>query len=155
MSDKPAYWSDKPAYCTKCGARLAPGGRFCSTCGALAAYPASSGGMLPPAPPPPAPWGRPYYAPPPEQDSGMSAVFPYKNGRALAAYYLGCFSFIIPLLALPAIVFGVLGYRRYRAEPRVKGAAHAVIGIVAALLACLLWAALFFSWNDVAATWLP
>jgi len=79
-----------------------------------------------------------YYAPP-EQDGPLSTIFPYKNGRALWAYYLGCFSFIFPPLAIAAIICGILGISSYNNEPRLKGIGHAWIGIVSAVIACVLW----------------
>jgi hypothetical protein len=142
-------------YCTGCGAQVPPDAAFCPRCGI-----ALHGATLPPPPPaapppgyaaPPPPYyaGPPHYPPPgyaqPPADSGLSSVFPYKNGKALAAYYLGCFSFIIPLLAIPAVIYGILGWNAYRDEPRLKGAAHAWIGIAAATLAVLLWAMMVYS----------
>jgi Na+/proline symporter len=97
----------------------------------------------------------PGYYPPPQQrfeadDGGpITAVFPYKNGKALSAYYLGCFSFIIPVLAIPAVIFGILGYRAYQQEPRLRGAAHAVIGMLAGLIAVLLWLLMVYSWSTL------
>ena len=72
-------------------------------------------------------------------------MFPYKNGRALTAYYLGCFSFVFPPLAIGAIIFGIQGINAYRDEPRLKGIAHAWIGIAAGIAACLLWALLIYN----------
>jgi len=62
----------------------------------------------------------------------VSTVIPYKNPMALTAYYLGIFSlipFLGGVLALPAVVLGVLGLRRRAANPAAKGAIHAWIGI--------------------------
>lgn len=62
----------------------------------------------------------------------VSTVIPYKNPMALTAYYLGIFSlipFLGGILALPAVVLGVLGLRRRAANASAKGAIHAWIGI--------------------------
>jgi hypothetical protein len=60
-------------------------------------------------------------------------LIPYKNGRALAAYYCGVFSLIpcVGLILGPiAFIFGILGLRAARANPRVRGTGHAIAGIV-------------------------
>jgi predicted Zn finger-like uncharacterized protein len=66
-------------------------------------------------------------------DGGVSTLIPYRNGRALAAYYCGVFSFIpcIGLILGPiALVLGILGLRFARAHPSAKGTGHAIAGIV-------------------------
>jgi hypothetical protein len=69
-------------------------------------------------------------------------VIPYKNPAALAAYYLGIFSFL-PLiglfLALPAFVFGVMGLRARNRNPAIKGSVHAWLGILLGGLFSLVW----------------
>ena len=66
-------------------------------------------------------------------DDGVSTIIPYKNGMALAAYYVGVFS-LIPCLALIlgplGIIFGIVGLRRVNANPEVKGTGHAIAGLV-------------------------
>jgi hypothetical protein len=65
-------------------------------------------------------------------DSG-GTIIPYRNGMALAGYYLGVFS-LIPalgaLLGVLAIIFGIVGLRRVGRNPEVKGTGHAVTAIV-------------------------
>jgi len=59
-------------------------------------------------------------------------IIPYRNGYALAAYYVGCFScipFLFPFGAL-AIYLGLRGLELAREEPEVKGKIHAWLGIV-------------------------
>jgi len=74
--------------------------------------------------------------PPPVIEHGDSTggIIPYKNPHALTAYYLGVFS-IIPLLGLflgaAALVLGIIGLRKRRERPIIRGAAHAWIGIIA------------------------
>lgn len=71
-------------------------------------------------------------------------LIPYKNPHALIAYYLGLFS-LFPvvgfLLAAPALVLGVMGLRRRKRHPEIKGAAHAWIGIVMGAIFTLVWGA--------------
>lgn len=78
-----------------------------------------------------------------EGDS-TGGLIPYKNGPALAAYYLGIFS-MVPcllgagvLLGVPAIVCGVMGLKKRKQNPIVKGSAHAWIGIVLGSLTSLV-----------------
>jgi hypothetical protein len=80
------------------------------------------------------------FAPAPSETEGDSTggVIPYKNAPALIAYYCGIFSIAacipIPFLLLPlpiaALVLGIKGLRKARAEPHVKGTVHAWIGII-------------------------
>jgi hypothetical protein len=73
-------------------------------------------------------------------DDTISTLIPYKNGRALAAYYFGVFS-LIPCLGLllgpVAFVLGILGLRYVRANPTAKGTGHAIAGIVLGSLTTL------------------
>jgi hypothetical protein len=66
-------------------------------------------------------------------DGGLSTLIPYKNGRALAAYYIGVFS-LIPIAGLIlgplALLFGALGILYVRKNPTAKGTAHAVVGLI-------------------------
>lgn len=64
---------------------------------------------------------------------GTGGLIPYKNPKALLAYYLGILS-MLPLLGFPfgiaSIVLGILGLKARKANPIVKGSVHAWIGIV-------------------------
>ncbi|HTU89065.1 MAG TPA: hypothetical protein VMF69_03110 [Gemmataceae bacterium] len=75
-----------------------------------------------------------------QDDDAVSTLIPYKNGRALAAYYLGVFS-LIPCLALllgpAALVLGILGLRYVSANPSAKGTGHAIAGVVLGSLTTL------------------
>lgn len=68
-----------------------------------------------------------------DNDGGVSTLIPYRNGLALASYYTGVFS-LIPCVGLvlgpTAIVLGILGLRYANRNPKAKGTAHAVIGLV-------------------------
>ena len=69
-------------------------------------------------------------------------IIPYKNPKALIAYYLGLFS-ILPVIGLvvgvAAVVLGVLGLRDRKAHPEIKGGVHAGIGIGCGGLMALVW----------------
>ena len=82
------------------------------------------------APPAPAPASA---------EGGVSTVIPYKNVPALIAYYFGVFCIICPpLLCFPAIILGVIGLRRVKENPEVKGTAHAWIGVLSGSFFLLL-----------------
>jgi hypothetical protein len=76
-----------------------------------------------------------------DYDDPVQTLIPYKNVRALAAYYLGVFSFVcvIGLILGPAaILLGFLGYGYGRKHPTAKGTGHAVAGIVFGVLGSLV-----------------
>jgi hypothetical protein len=78
-------------------------------------------------------------------NSGLNVLIPYKNPRALVAYYLGVFAvipFIGILLGITAFVLGILGLRYRGRNPAAGGAVHAWIGIVAGGLFGFGWLAL-------------
>jgi hypothetical protein len=97
------------------------------------------------------------------QGGGLSRVIPYHNARALAAYYCGFGGLICILgsvalsivltgdrrkatgvlsagfglgavLALAAIVLGILGLTYVTRNPEAKGMAHAVTGVVLGIM---------------------
>lgn len=76
-----------------------------------------------------------------EPDS-TGGLIPYKNPHALIAYYLGLFS-LFPclglLLAIPALILGIMGLRRVKANPVIRGSVHAWIGIVMGGMMTLVW----------------
>jgi hypothetical protein len=67
------------------------------------------------------------------QSDATGGMIPYKNGAALTAYYLAVAS-LIPCLGLltgiPAFFLGLKGLKKVKAEPWVRGTAHAWIGVV-------------------------
>lgn len=76
-------------------------------------------------------------------DSPLAIIVPYRNPRALAAYYCAVFS-ILPVTALIlaplAVVLGIAGLRRARRDPHARGAGHAWFAIVlGGLMALLNW----------------
>lgn len=57
-------------------------------------------------------------------------IIPYKNPKALIAYYLAVASIVVPFAGVAAIILGILGLRAYRRTPVIRGTAHAIVGIV-------------------------
>lgn len=76
------------------------------------------------------------------EGDATGGVIPYKNPKALIAYYLGIVSGL-PLIGFPfgvaAFVLGVMGLRARKANPAIKGSVHAWIGIGCGGLFMLLW----------------
>jgi hypothetical protein len=90
--------------------------------------------------------------------SAVSSIIPYRNGMALASYYCGMGALIVTLgsialsivaagvmnrwiflalfagvgglLALLAVIFGIMGIANTKRTPEVGGTAHAIIGII-------------------------
>ncbi len=71
-----------------------------------------------------------------------TGLVPYRNPYALTAYYLGIFS-LMPLigllLAIPAFVLGIMGWRNYRKTPEIRGGVHAWVGIIMGGILTLVW----------------
>jgi predicted Zn finger-like uncharacterized protein len=78
----------------------------------------------------------------PPAEGGIQALIPYKNGRALGAYYCGVFS-LIPcagnILGPIALILGVLGLRFANEYPTAGGKGHAIAGIVLGLITTVLY----------------
>jgi hypothetical protein len=75
-----------------------------------------------------------------DSDDPLATIVPYKNAKALLAYYCGVFS-LVPVLGLIlgplALILGILGLRYAGRNPRAKGVAHAIVGIVLGSLTAL------------------
>jgi hypothetical protein len=90
--------------------------------------------------------GLPIAAPPagsaPQSDA-TGGIIPYKNAPALIAYYCGVFS-IIPCfpIGFVGLVLGIIGLRKARRMPEVKGKVHAWIGILVGGFFGLFWLAM-------------
>lgn len=80
----------------------------------------------------------------PSESDSTGGLIPYKNPHALIAYYLGLFS-LFPclglLLAIPAFILGIMGLKRYKANPAIRGSVHAWIGIVMGGIMTVIWSA--------------
>lgn len=78
-------------------------------------------------PPPPLP------PPPAQAGDATGGVIPYKNPRALTAYYLGVFS-VIPMIGFIcgciALPLGIFGLKDRKKNPAIRGSIHAWIGII-------------------------
>jgi hypothetical protein len=76
-----------------------------------------------------------------EGDS-TGGLIPYKNPHALVAYYLGLFS-LAPCIGLPlgigGLVLGIMGLKKRRENPVIKGSVHAWIGIIMGGTMALIW----------------
>ena len=107
--------------CWKCGAENPDQIQICSRCGTdLSVVPAQT--VM--------------------EGDATGGIIPYKNPKALIAYYLGILSGL-PLIGLPlgiaAFVLGFLGLRDRNRNPVIKGSIHAGIGIGCGCLFSLLW----------------
>jgi hypothetical protein len=78
----------------------------------------------------------------PRDESPASALIPYKNPPALIGYYLAVFS-LVPVLGvlagIPAVICGIVGWRRRLRDPRVRGLAHAIIAVVLGSITTLVY----------------
>jgi hypothetical protein len=75
------------------------------------------------------------------RDDPLQTLLPYKNFRALAAYYCGIFT-LVPagglVIGPVAVVLGILGYRYGQLHPTAKGTGHAVAGIVFGIIGFII-----------------
>lgn len=80
-----------------------------------------------------------------QEGDGTGGVIPYKNPKALIAYYLGILSGV-PFIGLPfgiaSFVLGIQGLQARKRNPAIKGSIHAGIGIGCGLFFSLLWTVL-------------
>jgi hypothetical protein len=78
----------------------------------------------------------------PNGGDSTGGLIPYKNPKALIAYYLGILSGL-PLIGFPigiaAFVLGIMGLSDRKKNPAIKGSVHAGIGIGCGLIFTLLW----------------
>jgi len=71
------------------------------------------------------------------QSDSTGGVIPYKNVPALVGYYMSVFglaSILLPaigvLWSIPTVVLGVKGLKKVKANPQLRGTAHAWVAIV-------------------------
>ncbi|MCH8880746.1 MAG: hypothetical protein IID34_12810 [Planctomycetes bacterium] len=116
--------------CSDCGRPLEPADAFCRSCGHAVSAPPTVPGVI----------SRGAAA---EGGDATGGLIPYKNVPALMAYYCGVFS-IIPFfpIGIAAFVLGIIGLKRRKRNPVIRGAAHAWIGIIIGGLFGLIWTAL-------------
>ena len=75
-----------------------------------------------------------------DEDDGTGGLIPYKNPKALLAYYIGIFGFFLPLIgSVTAIVLGFQGLKYAKLHPRSRGQVHAAIGIGCGSLGALFY----------------
>lgn len=78
----------------------------------------------------------------PNEGDATGGVIPYKNPKALIAYYLGILSGL-PVIGIPlgaaAFVLGIMGLRDRARNPVIKGSLHAAVGIGCGGFFFILW----------------
>ncbi|GAA5506957.1 hypothetical protein [Novipirellula caenicola] len=116
------------AYCPACGARTQPSASHASP------YAAPSDISSTPV--------HLTHAARVDEGDATGGVIPYKNPKALIAYYLGILSGL-PLIGFPigiaAFVLGVQGLRARKRNPAIKGSVHAGIGIGCGAIFTVFW----------------
>ena len=119
VPSKPSQSPDQPPeidtmFCPKCGQKNLENNFKCTKCGFVLHGPT-----------------QPQYIT--SDDSTMGGLIPYKNARALWAYYLGIFS-LIPCAGIPlgiaALILGVKGLKYADLHPETLGKGHAWTGII-------------------------
>ncbi len=136
MSNEEEYL---PVICQTCGNALRKGESVCTECA-----PQSSKKSNPYSAPvqSQAVGSRAPGEPAPLEGDGTGGIIPYKNPKALLAYYLGIASGL-PFIGLPfgiaAFVLGIMGLRDRKKNPVIKGSVHAGIGIGCGLIFTLFW----------------
>lgn len=78
------------------------------------------------------------------EGDATGGLIPYKNPMALTAYYLSIASLIPCLffLGLVSVILGIMGLKRAKQTPAIKGQVHAWIGIILGGGCFLLWGGL-------------
>ncbi len=85
-----------------------------------------------PAVPPLSPGGVPPPLQPPIETDSTGGLIPYKNPKALVAYYLGVVAlvpFIGIFVGIASIALGIKGLHDRKQKPAIRGGAHAWVGI--------------------------
>jgi predicted RNA-binding Zn-ribbon protein involved in translation (DUF1610 family) len=108
---EPAVVQPQIIFCAKCGIRNQENNYKCTSCGFVL---------------------RGEQRPIVTSEDTMGGLIPSRNPPALWAYYLGIFS-LVPcfgfILAIAAIIMGIKGLKKVKADPQVKGKVHAIIGV--------------------------
>jgi hypothetical protein len=83
---------------------------------------------------PPSSHDSPRYPAPPTQGDATGGIIPYKNPKALLAYYFSIGTMLCCITPLPLgiipLVLGIMGLRDRARNPIIKGSVHAWIGII-------------------------
>ena len=99
-------------FCENCGRQNEPGAAFCVGCGKKLAVQVTV------------------------NDGGV--LFP-RNTAAVTAYYLGVASVLCCVFTgVPALILGIVGLRKAKEDPSLKGEVHAWVGIVLGALSIAL-----------------
>lgn len=83
-----------------------------------------------------------YKQSPTAEGDATGGVIPYKNPKALIAYYLGIGSMLVFPLGFVSIILGFMGLAARKRNPVIKGSVHAWIGIVLGALSVFCWGSL-------------
>ena len=90
--------------------------------------------------------------PNPSQET-MQTLIPTQNKPALFAYYFGVFG-LIPFLGLPlaivGIILGIMGLKKYKANPTPGAKGHALAGLILGIFELLVFTG-FMIWVFVIA----
>ncbi len=130
--------------CNQCGTEVPEGSAFCTKCGAR---------IAPQNVPPPQPPG---YAAMPNPANELPPAPPYAHatqpvytgarrtsGMAIASLVLGIASFLFDwLLLIPSLlglIFGIVAVVQIGRNPGMGGKAMAIIGIILSVVAALIW----------------
>ena len=74
------------------------------------------------------------------QGDATGGLIPYKNKCALIGYYLGVFSFFIPVVGgIASVILGIMGLIAKKRNPDVRGTAHAIVAIVLGIATTGFW----------------
>ena len=78
------------------------------------------------------------------QNDSVQTLIPTKNMPSLLAYYFGIFG-LVPILGLPftfaALIFGIIGLKRFARNPTPGAKGHAITGLVLASIQLFLFIA--------------
>ena len=100
-------------FCSKCGQQNQENNFKCTSCGCMLHGPT-----------------QPQYV---VTDNTMGGLIPFKNARALWAYYLGVFA-LVPCIGFPlgiaALILGIKGLKFAELHPEARGKGHAWTGII-------------------------
>ncbi len=76
-----------------------------------------------------------------------SRLIPTGNPFSLWGYYIGVFSFLIPLMCPVSLALGALGVVRALRNPEAKGLLHGIVAILLSVAAPVFWYAVY-QWLD-------